>query len=345
MTVPRLRISGVCRSFGSTEVLRGIDLEVAPGEVAAVVGPSGGGKTTLLRLVAGFDLPDAGRIWVDDELLAEPGRGTPAELRRVGIVPQEGALFPHLDVAGNVGFGLRRGPDRDRRVEEMLELVGLAGLGRRRPADLSGGQQQRVALARALAPAPRLLLLDEPFAALDTNLRAHVRDETFGLIRAAGATAVLVTHDRTEAFSVADKVGILLDGRLAQTGTPAEVYEHPATSEVALFTGDGVRLPATTDGTLVHHPLGVLQLDSAPHTGVSLVVRPEHLSLTAVDDATTSTHAEVVGVTFHGHDTMVRVLLDSGHEVMARLPGHRAPRPGDRVGVRLIEAPLLFPDR
>lgn len=340
---PRLRLHGVTRSFADHQVLRGIDLEVAPGEVVAVVGPSGGGKTTLLRIVAGFDDPDSGAVTVDGESLVGPGGSVPAERRRIGIVPQEGALFPHLDVAGNVGFGLGRGPDRSARIAEMLDLVGLPGFETRRPADLSGGQQQRVALARALAPSPRLLLLDEPFAALDAHLRAEVRDETFALVRAAGATAVLVTHDRTEAFSVADRVGILLGGRLAQVGTPDSVYDRPASPEVALFTGDGVVLRGTCDGDAVHHPLGVLRLESGPRGEIDLVVRPEHVALTVPTDPAATAAGTVAGVTFHGHDTMVRVVLSTGEELFARTAGHHSPRHGDAVGLRLAEAPLLFP--
>ena len=341
--IPRLAIEGVTKSFSGRTVLDGIDLEVAPGEVVAVVGPSGGGKTTLLRIVAGFEEPDVGVVSVDGEPMVGPRLHVPAERRRIGIVPQEGALFPHLDVGANIAFGLGRGPDRAARVAEMLELVGLPGSERRRPAELSGGQQQRVALARALAPSPRLLLLDEPFAALDANLRAQVRDETLALVRAAGATAVLVTHDRTEAFSVADRVGILLGGRLAQVGTPASVYGHPATCDVALFTGDGVVLRGEYDGQEVRHPLGVLRLENGPRGSIDLVVRPEHVALTMPSDPAATAAGTVTGVTFHGHDTMVRVVLSTGEELLARTPGHHSPRHGEAVGLRLAEAPLLFP--
>lgn len=340
---PRLSIAGVAKAFAGRQVLRGIDLDVAQGEVVAIVGPSGGGKTTLLRIIAGFEDPDEGTVMVDGDPMVGPRHNVPAERRRIGIVPQEGALFPHLDVGGNIGFGLGRGPDRARRVADMLALVGLPGSEGRRPADLSGGQQQRVALARALAPSPRLLLLDEPFAALDANLRAQVRDETLALVRAAGATAVLVTHDRTEAFSVADRVGILLGGRLAQVGTPDSVYSRPANCDVALFTGDGVVLRGEYDGVAIRHPLGALRLESGPHGPMDLVVRPEHVALTMPSDPAATATGTVTGVTFHGHDTMVRVVLSTGEQLLARTPGHHAPRYGEAVGLRLAEPPLLFP--
>ena len=345
----RLVVDGLRCRFGSREVLRGVDLEVPAGTVTAVLGPSGGGKTTLLRLIAGFEQPAAGSIAVDDEVLVGGDTFVAPERRRVGIVPQEGALFPHLDVADNVGFGLRRGTTRDARVSEMLQLVGLPDAGARRPAELSGGQQQRVALARALAPSPRLVLLDEPFAALDAALRAVVRDEVFAMLRTAGATAVLVTHDRTEAFSVADEVAVLLDGRIAQRGTPSSVYEQPLSCEVAMFVGEASVLRGTrVDGT-VRHALGTTPLHAAVPAAATngadtfdVVVRPEHVSITG-HDATGSTAAGVVArLSFHGHDTMTTVVLDSGEEIIVRVPGSRSPRRGERVGVRLDAEPLLY---
>lgn len=340
----RLAVDGLRCRFGTREVLRGLDLVVPAGTVTAVLGPSGGGKTTLLRLIAGFEQPSAGSVTVDDELLAGNGTFVAPERRRVGIVPQEGALFPHLDVADNVGFGLRRGPQREARVREMLELVGLPDAGARRPAELSGGQQQRVALARALAPSPRLVLLDEPFAALDAALRVVVRDEVFAMLRTTGTTAVLVTHDRTEAFSVADEVAVLLDGRIAQCGTPSSVYEQPTSSTVAMFVGEGTVLRGTRDSAGVVHALGVTPLpatDDGAGDAFEVVVRPEHAVLTAATDGAVG--GTVARLSFHGHDTMTTVALDSGEEVTVRVPGSRSPRRGERVGVRLDAAPLLYP--
>lgn len=344
----RLAVHGLRCSYGAREVLRGLDLVVPSGTVTAVLGPSGGGKTTLLRLIAGFEQPHAGSITVDDELLAGDDAFVSPEQRRVGIVPQEGALFPHLDVAGNVGFGLRRGAARDARVREMLELVGLPDAGHRRPAELSGGQQQRIALARALAPAPRLVLLDEPFTALDAALRAVVRDEVFAMLRTAGTTAVLVTHDRTEAFSVADDVAVLLDGRIAQHGTPSSIYEHPVSCEVAMFVGEGTVLRGRRELGGVRHALGITAITAAVGGGgvgeadaFDVVVRPEHAVLTAAGDG--AADGTVARLSFHGHDTMTTVALDSGEEVVVRVPGSRSPRRGERVGVRLAAEPLLYP--
>ncbi|MFN2497394.1 MAG: ABC transporter ATP-binding protein, partial [Pseudonocardiaceae bacterium] len=242
-----LAVRGVVKSFGATTVLRGVDLSVPKGALAAVLGPSGCGKTTLLRVVAGFDRADAGEVVIGGRLVSGPGVAVPPERRRVGMVPQEGALFPHLSVAGNVGFGLPR-RQRTSRVAEMLDLVGLGGYGARMPHELSGGQQQRVALARALAPGPALVLLDEPFSALDTGLRAALREDVRRALHATGATAVLVTHDQQEALSTADLVAVLQAGTIVQAGPPAELYQAPRDLDVATFLGEAVLLDAVLRG-------------------------------------------------------------------------------------------------
>jgi len=342
---PSSGVHDLHRRFGSAEVLRGTDLSIAPGEVTAVLGPSGGGKTTLLRLIAGFDRPDAGVVEIDGARVAAPGTFVAPEHRRVGIVPQEGALFPHLDVAGNVGYGLRRGPSRAARIEEMLELVGMAHAATARPAQLSGGQQQRVALARALAPQPALLLLDEPFASLDATTRAQVRDEVFEMVRAAGATAVLVTHDQQEAMSVADTVAVLLDGRVAQHATPGELYRHPASLEVARFVGDAVVIAGRLQGTTVATALGVTDCATAlPPGDVTVVVRPEHIAVAAPDagdeEAAVGT---VVARSYFGHDATATVRLDDGTDVTARLAADRLPARGTAVSVRIAGPVLVFP--
>ena len=233
-----LEVAGLRHAYDRDEVLHGVDLRAETGSIVAVLGPSGCGKTTLLRLVAGFERPTAGSIHLGGQPVTGAGTFVAPERRRVGIVPQEGALFPHLDVAGNVGFGLTRSVRRDDvggrsgadrpsdRTAECLALVGMSGFERRRPAELSGGQQQRVAIARALAPRPTVILLDEPFSSLDAGLRAGVRIEVTAAIRHDGATALVVTHDRAEALSMADRVVVLLDGRVAQVGTPEEVYRQ-----------------------------------------------------------------------------------------------------------------------
>lgn len=276
-------ITGLRKSFGGRTVLDGVDLTVPAGRVVAILGPSGEGKTTLLRCVAGFEDPDAGTVTIRGQVVAGAGRPVPPERRRIGIVPQEGALFPHLDVAGNVGFGLRRTGSRQARaarVAECLDLVGLPGTQRRRPEELSGGQQQRVALARALAPHPDLVLLDEPFSSLDAELRLRVRDEVRAVLAAAGATAMLVTHDREEALAGADLVGVLRAGRVAQCADPVTLYREPVDLAVARAVGDVVELAGRLTGTVVETPLGRLPVTVAPGIGdgpVRVVVRPEQI--------------------------------------------------------------------
>ena len=264
-----LTLRGVTKSFGSTTVLHGVDLDVPARELTAILGPSGCGKTTLLRLIAGFLDPDAGTIAFGDQEVFRPGRSLPPQRRRVGYVPQEGALFPHLDVAGNIGFGMPRGARRQgTRVAELLELVGLPfAVSTRLPHELSGGQQQRVALARALAPSPSVVLLDEPFASLDAGLREGTGRAVADALRAASATGILVTHDQGEALSLADQVAVMRDGRLAQVGTPKQVYDAPADLDVARFVGGAVVLPAVVDGASATSVLGTPERARRRHPG------------------------------------------------------------------------------
>ncbi|NWF25542.1 ABC transporter ATP-binding protein [Streptomyces sp. PKU-EA00015] len=335
-----LQITGVSKAYdreAGAPVLDGLDLTVPGGAFAAVLGPSGCGKTTLLRIVAGFLRADAGTVTVGGRILTAPGTHVPPEHRRVGIVPQEGALFPHLTVARNVAFGLP-GLDRTarrRRTEEMLDLVGLGGYGDRMPHELSGGQQQRVALARALAPEPELVLLDEPFNALDSALRAGVRTDVRAALRATGATALLVTHDQQEALSTADLVAVVRGGRVAQCDTPQELYRSPADPWVAGFVGDAVLLPGTADDGCAETPLGRLPLSRTPGAPAGTVVlRPEQLRLTAPESA--AARGTVSQVDFYGHDAMVTVDVDGLDEpVEVRVSGPVAVRPGDRTGVRV----------
>ena len=347
----------VRKSFGPTEVLRGVDLTVPEGALAAVLGPSGCGKTTLLRVVAGFLAADAGTVELGGRVVTAPGSVVPPERRRIGVVPQEGALFPHLSVAGNIAFGLSAGrgllarvrPRRHSgRVDEMLELVGLGGYGDRMPAELSGGQQQRVALARALAPDPALVLLDEPFSALDTGLRASLREDVRTVLRAAGATAVLVTHDQQEALSMADLVAVVRDGRVVQTAAPAELYGEPGDLGVATFVGEAVLLPARLRAGRAATVLGELGLRegsaAADGTSGTVVVRPEQLELLPVGDGVP---ARVLGTTFYGHDALVRLVLEGPGPVAvsARSHGHHVHPDGDRVGVRVGGPVTFFADR
>jgi iron(III) transport system ATP-binding protein len=339
--VPALVVHDLERSFGDHVVLDGASLAVARGEVVALVGPSGCGKTTLVRTVAGFEHADAGTVQLAGRVVGRAGSGAAVhvapERRRVGVVPQEGALFPHLDVAGNIGFGLPRGgrtaQGRDR-VAALLELVGLAGLGARRPDQLSGGQQQRVAVARALAPRPELVLLDEPFSALDASLRVSVRDAVMAAVRAERASALLVTHDQDEALSVADTVAVMLDGRIAQVGSPEEVYQRPVSAAVARFLGEALVLAGEAAGATVRSALGDLALAAPAHGPIEVLVRPEQVAV-ELAPAGEPHAATVTEVSFHGHDALVGLVLPDGGPAQARLPGGWVPQPGARVLVEV----------
>ncbi|MEV4182735.1 ABC transporter ATP-binding protein [Streptosporangium canum] len=329
----RLTVTDVTKAFGGTRVLRGASLTVEEGDLAAVLGPSGCGKTTLLRIVAGFESLDSGSVAIGEREVA----GLPPERRKVGIVPQEAALFPHLSVARNVGFGLPRGSSE--RVEECLELVGLAGFGDRMPHQISGGQQQRVALARALAPHPGVVLLDEPFNALDRSLRVSVRDEVRAALKRAGATAVLVTHDQEEALSMADTVAVMREGRIVQEGTPASVYAAPCDLGVATFVGEAVVLAATSDQGVASCVLGDLPQRANGVAGKGRVaLRPEQFVLRAPGEGVGGL---VERVEFFGHDAAITVALEPGTVIRARTRGDVPHRPGDRVGVT-VEGPVLF---
>jgi iron(III) transport system ATP-binding protein len=281
--VTSLTVSGVRKSYGSTPVLHGVDLEVAPGTLTAILGASGVGKTTLLRLVAGFEFADGGSIAIDDQVVDDGRRRTPPQRRRIGYVPQDGALFPHLTVRGNVAFGLPRRERRGPAAQAALDLVGLTDLQDRYPHQLSGGQQQRVALGRALACQPRLVLLDEPFSSLDASLRASVRAEVLSVLRATGTTTLLVTHDQDEALSSADRVAIMRDGLITQEDTPRTIYQRPADPQTAAFIGTANLLEGTWDGGAVITALGRHDLNPgqpAPAKGrVTVLIRPEQLQL------------------------------------------------------------------
>jgi iron(III) transport system ATP-binding protein len=329
-----LRLCGLRKSFGDVVAVDGVDLEVEPGATCALLGPSGCGKTTTLRLIAGLEEPDAGSVEIGGEVVSTPQRSLPAERRRIGMVFQDYALFPHLDVAGNVGYGLGRRPDRAR-IEAMLETVGLVGLGGRYPHELSGGQQQRVALARALVTEPRAVLLDEPFSNLDAGLRERVRDEAREILHAQGVTAVFVTHDQEEALSIAHVVAVVNEGRIEQVGTPEEVYSRPANRWVAGFLGEIEVLPGTAENGTVSCEVGQLPNRNDLRGEVDVLIRPESLAVGTLEpgDRSAGRTATVVSRTFYGHDQMLRLQLESGREIRARRLGFPAWHPGDRVRV------------
>ncbi|MCD2185819.1 ABC transporter ATP-binding protein [Actinomycetospora soli] len=340
MTDPALEVRGLRASHPGAVVLHDVDLTVAPGSLTAVLGPSGCGKTTLLRVVAGFHGPDDGSVRLGGRPVAGSGVTTvPPEQRRIGLVPQDGALFEHLTVAGNVGFGLRsldRAARRER-VAAMLDLVGLAELAARRPRELSGGQQQRVALARALAPQPRLVLLDEPFSALDASLRQELREEVRRVLRAAGAAAVLVTHDRSEALGLADRLVVLRTGRVVADDDPRTVYRDPPDADVALLVGEGVLLAALRRGDHADTDLGRLAVRGPGEGGGHVVVRPEELVL--VDDPA-AVRLPVREVLFAGATSTVVLGLPDGGSVRLTTGGP-APDPGAVVGVA-VTAPVRW---
>ena len=337
-----LSVEGLWKGYGSREVLRELDLEVPGGSLTAVLGLSGCGKTTLLRVIAGFERAERGSVRLAGETLDDGGTYVPPERRRVGYVPQEGALFPHLDVAGNVGFGLTRAERRGDTVPRLLEMVGLAGLAARLPHELSGGEQQRVALARALARRPEAVLLDEPFSSLDASLRAHVREEVAVLLRGQGVTTVLVTHDQAEALSLADSVAVLRDGRIVQQGAPAELYERPADEPLARFLGAVNVIDARFSGGRAETALGVLELrgeqQPAGERGLVLV-RPEQLRVQAQSAPPAGAGGfggRVELCRYYGHDALLHIRPDSDGEaavLLARVHGADALPVGTPVTV------------
>ncbi|NUS64141.1 MAG: ABC transporter ATP-binding protein [Saccharothrix sp.] len=322
-----LRLDGLRKSFGGQTALDGLDLELAEGELVSLLGPSGCGKTTALRVVAGFETADSGKVLVDGRDLT----GVPANKRDMGMVFQAYSLFPNLTVTQNVAFGLRlrKAPDRAGRVAELLELVGLAHLGKRYPHQLSGGQQQRVALARALAIRPRVLLLDEPLSALDAKVRVALRDEIRRIQTELGMTTLFVTHDQEEALAVSDRVGVMSQGRLEQLDTPAVVYREPASAFVARFVGvtNAVHGIAESGGVR----LGAFRLATDAAAGltgdVEVIVRPEDIAITPhggqADGALTGT---VLTQSFLGPVTRLSVRLDGGDQVV------RVDQPSSRAG-------------
>ncbi len=338
-------ISDLGKAFGAVTVLDGVELHVPTDSLTVILGTSGCGKTTLLRLIAGFDRPDRGTIAIGDQVVCDSRRSLPPERRQIGYVAQEGALFPHLSVAENIAFGLSRAARREQgRITTLLDLVGLdPALARRHPHQLSGGQQQRVALARALAPEPRVVLLDEPFSALDASLREGTRRAVAAALTAAGATAILVTHDQDEALSLGTQIAIMRGGRLTQVGSPATLYATPADRDVATFLGDAVLLPATVRDGRARCDLGTLPLHTAiPDGPAEIMLRPEQITIAPA--GAIGVAARVLGCTYYGKDAAIRLqLVAADATITARIPGHALPTPGDLVTVTITGPAVAYP--
>jgi len=350
--MPLLEVDRVSHAYGKQAVVCDLSFALAQGEIACLLGSSGCGKTTMLRLIAGFEAPAAGSIRLNDVTIADEKTQVPAEARRIGMVFQDYALFPHLSIADNIGFGLREkfpkgrtalAPARRQRVDEMLELIGLANRGGRYPHELSGGQQQRVALARALAPQPHLLLLDEPFSNLDVELRERLSLEVRDILKRAGMAAILVTHDQNEAFAVSDVVGIMREGRIEQWDTPYNLYHRPATRHVADFIGQGVFLPGEVlSRQVVEVELGRLDskvpMDCASSCAecqrgcrLDVLLRPDDV----IHDDASEVKAEVIAKSFRGAEFLYTLRLASGAQVLSLVPSHHNHAIGEMIGIRL----------
>lgn len=338
-----VKIDGLRVAYGDTAVLDGVQLEIPRGSLTAVLGPSGCGKTTLLRAIAGLLPAAGGTIGVDGRLLSSPSVQVAPEKRGVGWVPQDASLFPHLSVGENIGFGLRRGSGRAARIAELAAMVGLEEYVDRAPSQLSGGQAQRVALARSLAPQPDLVLLDEPFAALDPQLRSSLRYEVAELLRQQANTSILVTHDQEEALSLADYVAVMRNGRILQWGAPWEVYERPVNRWVAGFVGETVELDGLWADGRVYCALGLVDAEMSDGTNpvngspVCVMLRPEWLHL---EDG--GTDATVTAVSYAGHDALVSLELISGITVRARVAAPNLPRRGNRVSLGVKHRALAY---
>ncbi|MDR7283059.1 iron(III) transport system ATP-binding protein [Pseudomonas corrugata] len=350
-----LELHAISKSYGDQKALESISLSVPAGSRTVIVGPSGSGKTTLLRMIAGFEFPDTGRVSLNGQTLADATHEVPAHQRLIGYVPQDGALFPHMTVAANIGFGLSvKGGEKNHRIAELMDSVALdASMAHRWPHELSGGQQQRVALARALAQQPRLMLLDEPFSALDTGLRGAMRKMVARLLSDAGVTTILVTHDQSEALSFADQLAVMRDGRLVQSGHPLDLYRYPDDEQTALFLGDAVVLPAKIEAGWAHCELGRIPVNNHRNNhSAQIMLRPEQLQLVSIQPSPTEMagcRAVVTDRDFSGNTCTLTVELQApasgkqaGRSLTVRGSGMYAPPAGSAVHVSTIGHAHVF---
>ena len=344
-----LTVSGLSKQYGATLALDDISFSVAPGIRAAIVGPSGSGKTTLLRIIAGFETAAAGTVTIGNEIIVDGGLGVPAHLRGIGVVTQDGSLFPHLSIAENIGFGLTRNQtDRDARIAELMDIVELPrSMAERRPHQLSGGQQQRVAIARALARRPRLMLLDEPFSALDTGLRETMRRKVADVLREFAVTAILVTHDQGEALGFADQLVVLKEGRLVQAGPPRLLYMQPRNPAIARFLGDAILLQAELADGAARCALGQIAITDRTRRGpATILLRPEQLRLrpSAASELAGGTGGRIVEVEFGGASSLVTIALDADTDTLLQLRSSdlSPPEPGTHVAIEVSGAAYPF---
>jgi iron(III) transport system ATP-binding protein len=338
-----LTLHNLACGYQDQRVVQNLNLHLNAGDIGCLLGSSGCGKTTTLRAIAGFEPVHEGEITLAGEVISRAGFTLAPEKRRIGMVFQDYALFPHLTVADNIAFGIRNHPRQKQVVQEMLELVNLGALGTRHPHELSGGQQQRVALARALAPEPQLLLLDEPFSNLDGELRRRLSHEVRDILKARGTSAILVTHDQEEAFAVSDHVGVFKDGRLEQWDTPYNLYHEPATPYVASFVGQGYFIRGQLiDAESVQTELGVLRgnraYPGAKGTPMEVLLRPDDI-IYAPDSPI---KARVASLTFQGAATLYRLQLSTGTQLEALFPSHVDLRAGDQVGFEVSAEHLVL---
>jgi iron(III) transport system ATP-binding protein len=328
--VSLLSVRALAKSFGRTRAVDEVTFDLPSGSRMAIVGPSGCGKTTLLRLISGFEQPDAGSITLESRAMADSTVFVPAHLRGIGYLPQDGALFPHLTVEGNIGFGLTtRGSEREGRIHALMDLVALdRAMLKRWPHEISGGQQQRVALARALALEPRLMLLDEPFSALDANLRVQTRQAVASVLDAANITTILVTHDQAEALSFADQLAVMRDGRFIQEGRPADLFLRPKDAFTARFLGDAVILPAELEGGWARCILGRVAIDDGLQRGAAqIMLRPEQLHLVSARAIAgePGCPGRVESIDYTGHDCTVNVRTDANALLIVRCSSYNLP--------------------
>ncbi len=342
MPAPIIEVRRVSKRYDSVTALNQVSFAIEEKALVSLLGPSGCGKTTTLRLLAGLETPDSGSIWLKGQAIAGNGHWLPPEQRRVGMVFQDYALFPHLTTRDNIAFGLERSGKHERmqRVDEMLELVGLAGYGGRMPHELSGGQQQRVALARALAPRPDLILLDEPFSNLDASMRTQMRWDVRRILREAGTAAVFVTHDQEEALSLSDKVAVIFNGQLEQFDAPQRLYLDPATPRVAGFVGEANFLDGQASGDDAHTALGTVRLRSEARGSVQIMVRPEQIHLSHDGQGQS---VQVLWREYYGHDQRIGLALENGDALIARTDTQASYAPGDRLFAQLRTPLLAFP--